>query len=299
MGQYRARRSVLYMPGANARALEKAKTLAADALIFDLEDAVAPEAKPQARAQVAAAVKAGGYGPREVVIRVNALSSDWGGDDLAAAATAGADAVLLPKVQGAEELARARDDLAEAGAPPELALWAMMETPLAVLNAQEIAAAAHANRHPLTVFVMGTNDLAKETRARLEAERAGMVAWLSACVAAARAYGLDIVDGVYNDYKDMDGFQWECEQGLRLGMDGKTLIHPSQIAPANAIFSPDADEVAWARTVLAAFSEPENQGKGVITIEGLMVELLHAEMARRTVAIADAIAALDAQEGAA
>ena len=294
MTTYRPRRSGLYMPASNARALEKAKTLAADAVIFDLEDAVAPEAKPQARAQACAAVQGGGYGRRELVIRVNGMASDWGEADVTAAAAARPDAILIPKVQAAGDLATVRTMLDVAGAPPDLALWAMMETPLAVLNAHDIAAAAPANRYPLTVFVMGTNDLAKETRAELTADRQPVLAWLSGCIAAARAYGLDILDGVYNNFRDEAGLRRECEQGRALGMDGKTLIHPGQIEPCNEIFSPGAEEIDWSRKVLAAFAEPENRGKGVITVEGRMVELLHAEMARRTVAIAEAIEQLQA-----
>ena len=294
MTTYRPRRSGLYMPASNARALEKAKTLAADAVIFDLEDAVAPEAKAQARAQACAAVQGGGYGRRELVIRVNAMASDWGDADIAAAAAARPDAILIPKVQAAGDLSTVRAGLDAAGAPPDLALWAMMETPLAVLNAHDIAAAAPANRYPLTVFVMGTNDLVKETRAELTEDRQPVLAWMSACVVAARAYGLDILDGVYNTFRDEAGLRRECEQGRALGMDGKTLIHPNQIGPCNGIFSPAEEEIDWSRKVLAAFAEPENRGKGVITVEGRMVELLHAEMARRTVAIADAIAQLQA-----
>ena len=294
MTPYRPRRSGLYMPASNARALEKAKTLAADAVIFDLEDAVAPEAKAQARAQACAAVQGGGYGRRELVIRVNAMASDWGDADIAAAAAARPDAILIPKVQAAGDLSTVRAGLDAAGAPPDLALWAMMETPLAVLNAHDIAAAAPANRYPLTVFVMGTNDLVKETRAELTEDRQPVLAWMSACIVAARAYGLDILDGVYNNFRDEAGLRRECEQGRALGMDGKTLIHPNQIGPCNGIFSPAEEEIDWSRKVLAAFAEPENRGKGVITVEGRMVELLHAEMARRTVAIADAIAQLQA-----
>ncbi len=290
MSDYRPRRSALYMPGSNARALEKARTLAADCLLLDLEDAVAPDAKREARGQVAQAVKAGGYGKREIIVRVNGLATEWGEADLAAAAALRPDAILIPKVEEAADLARARARLEQAGADPGIALWAMMETPLAVLNAQAIAAAGPGERYPLAVFVMGTNDLAKETGARLVPGREPMLAWLSICVAAARAYGLDIIDGVYNDFRDEEGLRRECAQGRALGMDGKTLIHPGQIGPCNQIFSPVEEDVAWAGKVIAAFGLPENKGKGAITVEGRMVELLHAEMARRTVAIARAIA---------
>jgi len=285
------RRSVLYMPGANARALEKARTLPADCLLFDLEDSVAPEEKSLARNQVIAAVQAGGYAPREVVIRVNAQSTPWGGEDLRMVAGAGADGLLLPKVDGPEALAEVRKTLADYGAPADLALWAMIETPLAIIHATEIAAAAASERNPLTVFVMGTNDLAKETRAALAPGRTPMLPWLSTCVLAARAYGLDIIDGVFNDFADDAGFAAECEQGRELGMDGKTLIHPSQIEPCNLAFSPSADEVERAREIIAAFGKPENAGKGAISINGRMVERLHADMARRTVALAEAIEA--------
>jgi citrate lyase subunit beta / citryl-CoA lyase len=287
--QIRPRRSVLYMPGSNARALEKAKTLPADCLILDLEDAVAPEAKEPAREQVISAVKGGGYGSREIVIRVNGLATQWGEADLKAAAGAGADAILIPKVQSPEELATARSVLRLAGAPGSQALWAMMETPLAVLNAAAIAAAGP-GEYPLTAFVMGTNDLAKDTRASLGGGRVGMLAWLSTCVAAGRAYGIDILDGVFNGIGDDEGLKAELEQGKLIGMDGKTLIHPSQVEPCNIAFTPPAEEVEWARKIVAAFAEPENAGKGAIRLDGKMVELLHAEMARRTVAIAETIA---------
>lgn len=283
----RPRRSALYMPGSNARALEKAKTLPADVIILDLEDAVAPEAKESARAQVCAAVSAGGYGRREVVIRVNGLDSAWAAADLAAAATSGAAAVLVPKVSSADDVVRISSALA--AAPPALQVWAMIETPLAVLNVGAIAAARSARR--LTCFVLGTNDLVKETRAELDQGRTAALYWLQATVTAARAYGLDVLDGVYNNFKDADALRRECLQGRQLGMDGKTLIHPDQIAVANEIFAPPAAEIAWARRIIAAFDEPQNAGKGVITLDGRMVELLHRDMARRTVAIADAIAA--------
>lgn len=285
----RPRRSVLYMPGSNARALEKAKTLAADALILDLEDAVGPDAKQMAREQVVAAVKGGGYGGREIVIRVNALATPWGEADLRAAAGAGADAILIPKVQAPADLDAVRGVLQGAGVAPSQALWAMMETPLAMLNAAAIGAAGPGT-YPLTAFVMGTNDLAKETRASLGGGRIGMLSWLSTCIAAGRAYGIDVLDGVFNGIGDEAGLRAELDQGRLLGMDGKTLIHPSQIEPCNAVFSPSAEEIEAARKIIAAFALPENAGKGVISLDGRMVELMHAEMAERTVAIADAIA---------
>jgi citrate lyase subunit beta / citryl-CoA lyase len=284
----RPRRSALYMPGSNARALDKARSLAADALIFDLEDAVAPDAKALARDQACAAVRAGGYGPREVVIRVNGLSTEWGRADLAAAAAAGPDAVLIPKVSSAREVAEA-DALLQTYGNRSAHLWAMMETPLAILQPGEIAGAARATR--LSALVMGTNDLAKETRARLLPGRAAMLPWLMTCLAAARAHGVEILDGVWNTIADEAGFRAECEQGRDLGMDGKTLIHPNQLAICNEVFAPDEAEIAWARKVVAAFDLPENAGKGALQLEGRMVERLHADMARRTLSLADAIAA--------
>jgi citrate lyase subunit beta / citryl-CoA lyase len=285
----RPRRSALYMPGSNARALEKAKSLPADVVILDLEDAVAPDAKAAARAGVIAAVKGGGYGSRELVVRINGLDSPWGRDDLAAAASAGADAVLVPKVSTPDDLHKIHAMLI--GAPPALKVWAMMETPLGVLNARDIAAVAKVNGSRLACFIIGTNDLVKETRASLDENRTAGLFWLGAILTAAKAYGLDCLDGVYNDFKDLAGMERESIQGRSLGMDGKTLIHPDQIAVANRIFAPSPEELAKAQAIIAAFTLPENKGKGVITMDGRMVELLHAEMAKRTVAIAAAIAA--------
>jgi citrate lyase subunit beta/citryl-CoA lyase len=287
----RPRRSVLYMPGSNARALEKAKTLAADGVIFDLEDSVAPDAKEAARAQVAAAVKAGGYGAREVFIRVNGVDTPWHADDLAAAAQAAPDAILVPKVAGPEVLEMIGRRLLDMGTDHRTRVWAMIETPLAIFNILAIAAEARDSESRLGGFVMGTNDLAKDTRARLVPGRAPMLAWLSTCVAAARIHGIDILDGVYNDIGNAEGFAAECKQGAELGFDGKTLIHPNQIEPCNQAFSPSEAEVEWARKMIAAFDLPENKSKGVVSIDGRMVERLHADMARRTVAIAEAIAA--------
>jgi citrate lyase subunit beta / citryl-CoA lyase len=286
----RPRRSVLYMPGSNARAIEKARSLAADALILDLEDAVAPDAKAAARQQVCEALRAGGFGRREIFVRINAPDTPWGSDDLAAAAAAVPDVILLPKVSAPEDLAAIGAKLAALGADPKIRIWAMMETPLAILNAKDIAAAARESSTRLSGFVMGTNDLAKDTRAKILPGRAPMLPWLMTCIAAARSFGLDIVDGVYNDIGDAQGFARECAEARDLGFDGKTLIHPSQIEPCNAAFSPTEDEVASARKIIAAFELPENSGKGVVRIDGRMVERLHADMARRTVAIADAIA---------
>lgn len=280
----RPRRSVLYMPGANARALEKARALPADTLILDLEDAVAPDAKTDARERVAEAVKSRGFGHREVVIRVNSIATPWGRADMEAAVAARPDAILIPKVSCAGDIVSAAGFLADGAAGTRL--WAMMETPAAILNAREIAAAGHR----LSCLVLGTNDLLKETRARSDAGRFAAIPWLATCVLAARANGLDVLDGVYNDFRDETGFRAECEQGRSLGMDGKTLIHPRQIAPCNDVFSPSPEEIETARAVIAAFERPEHAGAGVITLDGRMVERLHLEMARRTLAIADAIA---------
>ena len=280
----RPRRSVLYMPGSNARALEKARTLPADALILDLEDAVAPESKELARHQVCDAVKARGFGKREVIVRVNALSTAWGADDLAAAAEARPDAILIPKVSHAKDLADVERRLGGASVD----LWAMIETPLAILKIADIAGAGGR----LACFVMGTNDLVKEFRAQHTPDRLNLVAALGLSVAAARAFGLAVIDGVYNGINDTDGFYVSCRQGRAFGFDGKTLIHPSQIEPCNETFAPSPEEVEAARKIIAAFAKPENKGKGAISLDGRMVELLHAEIARNTVALADAIAAL-------
>jgi len=287
----RPRRSLLYMPGSNARALEKAKTLPADGVILDLEDSVAPDAKEAARAQVADAVKAGGFGAREVFIRVNGVDTPWHADDLAAAAHAAPDAILVPKISNPEMLEMIGRRLLDMGTDHKTRVWAMIETPLAIFNILAIAAEAKDSESRLSGFVMGTNDLAKDTRARLVPGRAPMLGWLSTCVAAARIYGIDILDGVYNDIGNAEGFAMECRQGVELGFDGKTLIHPNQIAPCNTAFSPSPEEVALARKMIAVFDLPENKSKGVISIDGRMVERLHADMARRTVAIAEAIAA--------
>jgi citrate lyase subunit beta/citryl-CoA lyase len=286
----RPRRSMLYMPGSNARALEKAKTLAADGVIIDLEDSVTPDAKEAARAQVAAAVRSGGFGRREVVIRVNGVDTPWHAEDLAAAAHAAPDAILVPKVQSPDTLELIGRRLMDMGTDHKTRVWAMIETPLAIFNILTIAAEARDSESRLAVLVMGTNDLAKDTRARLVPGRAPMLAWLSTCVAAARIHGVDILDGVYNDLANSDGFAMECVQGVELGFDGKTLIHPNQIAPCNTAFSPSKAEVEQARKMIAAFDLPENKGRGVVSIDGRMVERLHADMARRTVAIAEAIA---------
>ena len=283
------RRSALYMPGSNSRALEKSKSVAADIVIMDLEDAVAPDLKATARTQVLAVVAAGGFGRRQVVIRTNGLETPWGLDDLKLAATSNADAVLIPKVSSAAMLADVERVLA--GARPELRVWAMIETPLGVLNAHEIAAASRGPSSRLSCFIIGTNDLVKETRAELDENRTAALYWLSAILTAAKAYDLSVLDGVYNNFKDLDGLLRECQQGRQLGMDGKTVIHPDQIATVNAVFRPSPQEIAAAKRIITAFELPENQGRGVITMDGRMVELLHEAMARRTVEIDQAIGA--------
>ena len=287
MTDFRPRRSCLYMPGANTRALEKAKTLPADTLLLDLEDAVAPDAKAEARAAVAGAVQDGGYGSREIIIRINGLDTEWGLDDLKAAVEAGPDGILAPKVIDGGDIDRLDDALSRAGAPGDFQLWVMIEMPKAILNIQDIAEAVGRTR--LSAFVMGTNDLAKEYRAQATPDRVAFQHALGATMAAARAYDLLAIDGVFNDIKNEDGLKAECEQGRILGFDGKTLIHPSQIEICNTVFSPDPADVEQAKAVIAAFADPENAGKGVLKVNGKMTELLHLEEARRLVAVAEAI----------
>lgn len=277
------RRSVLYMPGSNLRAMQKAQSLPCDAVILDLEDAVAPDQKELARVQVADMVRQKGFGQREVIVRINALSTVWGAADLAAAKAAEPDAILVPKISAPAELAELESRLGDSSAR----LWAMIETPQAILRLEALAAAGGR----LSCFVMGTNDLVKELRGRHTQDRAGIAAALSLAVAAARAYHLAIIDGVYNDIQNLAGFEASCRQGMAFGFDGKTLIHPSQIDPCNQIFAPDAGDVDAARKIIAAFDAPENHGKGAIALDGRMVERLHADIARQTVALADAIAA--------
>ena len=284
----RPRRSFLYMPASNPRALEKARELPVDGLILDLEDAVAPEAKTRARDAVVKALKEG-FGDREVLVRINGLDTLWWVDDIETAASARPDAVLVPKVSSPRQLQDLAARLVDMGTDPHVRVWAMMETPLAVLNVRDIAAAALDSETRLAGFVMGTNDLAKDTGAHIVPGRAPMLPWLMNCLAAARAYGLDILDGVYNDLGNAEGFAEECRQARDLGFDGKTLIHPRQIEPCNQAFSPTPEEVEAARKIIAAFDLPENENKGVIQVDGRMVERLHAEMARRIVTIADAI----------
>ncbi|MEM1149578.1 MAG: CoA ester lyase [Pseudomonadota bacterium] len=289
---HRPRRSALYMPGANTRALEKAKTLAADTLLLDLEDAVAPEAKAEARAAVCSAVETGGYGAREVIIRINGLDTEWGLEDMAAAVAARPDGILAPKVIDGGDIDRLNDAMSRAGAPDTMGLWVMIEMPKAILNIQEIAEAVGRTR--LVGFVMGTNDLAKELRAHPSPDRAAFLFSLGAAVSAARAYGLVALDGVFNDIGNAEGLRAECEHGRALGFDGKTLIHPSQLELCNTVFSPDPEDVSQAAAVIAAFAAPENTGKGVIKVNGKMTELLHLEEARRLVAIQKSIDAFSA-----
>jgi citrate lyase subunit beta/citryl-CoA lyase len=286
----RPRRSVLYMPGANERALEKAQGLPADALILDLEDAVAPDAKDEARERVCTAASSGAYGRREIAIRANGIGTQWHDADVAAIAAAGPDAIVVPKIDSVDDVRAVEAALEAGGAPDRTRIWAMVETPVAMLHAEEIAGCSDR----LAVLVMGTNDLAKELGAEHVPGRQPLLTGLGLCLLAARATGKVILDGVYNDIKDAEGFHAECRQGKQMGFDGKTLIHPSQLDPCNEVFAPSADEVAAAQEVIAAFEEAEREGRGVVTVNGRMIENLHVEQARRTLAQAQAIAALDA-----
>ena len=286
-GELRPRRSVLYMPAANERALEKAKAIPCDAIIFDLEDAVAPDSKPLARDQAVAAVTSGEYGNRELTIRCNGLATPWGSDDLAAAAAAAPAAVVIPKVDSVGYL----DDIAarlDAAGAAGTSIWAMVETPTAIFDVRAIAA------HPrVSVLVTGTNDLARELRAPLGvAGRTNLTPYLATAVLAAREAGKAILDGVFNDVKDADGFAAECRQGVEMGFDGKTLIHPGQVDAANEAWSPTADEIETAKRVIAAFAAAEAEGRGVVTVDGRMIESLHVDNAKRTLAVAQAITAL-------
>lgn len=292
MTAIRPRRSVLYMPGANERALEKAKTLPADSLILDLEDAVAPEAKVEARERVCNVVKAGGYGPRELIIRVNSQDTEWGKADLTAAAHARPNAILAPKITSGDDIRWLDEALSEAGAEAGLGLWVMIETPLSILNIREIAAAAKTTR--LSGFVMGSNDLIKDFRAEPMPGRENLAACYTLAIAAARAFDLLVFDGVYNDIANAEGFAAEAKQARAFGFDGKTLIHPSQVEPCNSIFAPASDAVAQARDVIAAFADPANAGRGVLKVNGKMTELLHLAQAKRMVAVAEAIAVREA-----
>lgn len=282
------RRSVLYMPGANERALEKAKTLPTDALILDLEDAVAPDAKVDARARVCTAASSGEYGKREVTIRVNGIGTRWHEEDLRAVAKAGPAAVVVPKINSAADVRTIERALEAAGAPEHTKIWAMVETPIAMLHAEEIASSSER----LTVLVMGTNDLAKELHAEHVPGRAPLLGGLSLALLAARAAGKEILDGVYNDVADLGGFQDECIQGRQLGFDGKTLIHPTQIEPCNNAFAPSEEEITLSRRIIEAFEEAQHEGRGVVTVDGRMIENLHVDNARRVLAVAQAIGAL-------
>ena len=278
----RVLRSALYMPSSNTRALDKARTLPCDAVIFDLEDAVAPDAKESAREQACAAVRSGAYGRRTLTVRCNGLDTPWGRADLEAAAAAGPAAVVVPKVSGPDHLAQVA-----AVTGPDTRIWAMVETPAGVLAAREIA------EHPqVDVLVVGTNDLAKELRARLVPGRAPLLPHLAAVLLAARAAGVDVLDGVYNDVRDLEGFSAECRQGAELGFDGKTLVHPGQVEIANRAWAPSEDDVEHAGRVIAAFEQAQREGRGVVTVDGRMVENLHVDEARRTLATAEAVAAL-------
>ncbi|HEX3595342.1 MAG TPA: CoA ester lyase [Polyangiaceae bacterium] len=285
MTQVRPRRSVLYMPGSNARAQEKAKSLPCDGIIFDLEDATAADAKATARETVCASVANGGYGGRELIIRVNGLDTPWGRDDVAAAAKAGPDAILLPKVERAEQVKELESLMLQHGAPAKTSIECMMETPLGILNAKEIAGASRR----IACLVLGTSDLTKDLHARHTRERLPMLTSLALCLLAGRAYGLSLLDGVYLDLNDADGFKASCTQGLELGFDGKTLIHPSQIEPCNEVFSPSAAELEHARKIILAHQQAEKEGKGVVLVDGKLVENLHVENAKRLVGMAEAI----------
>ncbi|HLM64032.1 MAG TPA: CoA ester lyase [Acidimicrobiales bacterium] len=286
----RPRRSVLYMPGANERALEKAAGLPADALILDLEDAVAPDAKASARDRVCEAATSGRYGRREVAIRVNGIGTPWHDDDVRAVAAAGPAAVVVPKVDSAEAVHAIEKALEAGGAPERTVIWAMLETPVATLHAEEVCAASER----VAVLVMGTNDLAKELQAEHVPGRQPLLAGLGLSLLAARATGKVILDGVYNDIKNAAGFEAECLQGRQMGFDGKTLIHPSQLEPCNRVFAPTEAEIDRSQRIIEAFEQAEAEGRGVVTVDGRMIENLHVEQARRTLAVTAAIAALEA-----
>ncbi|MCT2399471.1 HpcH/HpaI aldolase/citrate lyase family protein [Novosphingobium mangrovi (ex Huang et al. 2023)] len=283
----RPRRSALYLPASNAKAIAKARTLPCDIVVLDLEDAVAPELKAEARAAAVAAVEEGGFGHREVAIRANGIDTEWGAEDIAAIAASKADAVLVPKVGCTQDIGRYEEALEKA--PSSMQLWAMIETCEAMFNLKDIAAMAPSSR--LSLWIMGTNDLAKEMRAQLTPCRTPFLPFLSMAVAAARAHGLAILDGVCNEFRDLDVFEAEARQGLMFGFDGKSLIHPAQVDPCNTVFSPGEADLAWARAVIEAFKQPENQGKGAIRVDGKMTELLHLEQAKRLVSVAERIAA--------
>jgi citrate lyase subunit beta/citryl-CoA lyase len=288
----RPRRSLLFMPGSNPRALEKARTLPADGIILDLEDAVAPDAKASARDAIAQAVTAGGFGKREVLIRINALDSPWWIDDVTMAGKAKPDGILVPKISSVEDLSAIADRLSDINADMSIKVWAMIETSRAILHAEEIAASSRDSETRLAGFVFGPNDIARETRIRMMPGRAAMIPMITHCILATRLHGLEILDGPYSDFSNATGFAEEATQGRDIGFDGKTLIHPGQIEACNKIFTPPAEEVAQARRIIAAFEQPDNAKRGAIQLDGKMVERLHADMAKRTIAISDAIAAM-------
>ena len=281
----RPRRSVMYMPGSNARALEKSKSVAADGLIFDLEDAVAPDAKDSARKQVCEAIHGGGYGQRELVVRVNGLSTPWGREDIVEACQTGTHALLLPKVQGAGYIREVLSIMDVAGAPESMAVWCMMETPLAMLHAERIASATPR----IGALVMGTSDLTKDLAAQHTRDRLPMITSLGICMLAARAFDISILDGVHLDLQDMDAYEAICHQGHDMGFDGKTLIHPKQIEAANTIFGPTEEEVSWSKRIIGAHSEASAHGKGVVVVDGQLIENLHVQEARRVLQLAEAI----------
>ena len=288
----RPRRSVLYMPGSNARALEKGRTLAADGLILDLEDAVAPDAKETARDQIRSTIKQGGYGKRELIVRVNAIDTAWGHDDLVAAATMGADAVLLPKVESESTVHQAQEIMATAGGPDDLAIWCMMETPLGMLHAEEIS---HASPR-IGALVMGTSDLAKDLQCAHTMDRIPFMTSLGMCMLAARAAGIGILDGVHLNLNDDGGFEHACKQGAELGFDGKTLIHPKTIDATNKAFAPPPNIIEWSKKIIAAHAEAASEGKGLVVVEGQLIENLHVLNAKRLVTLAEAIAEMDADQ---
>ncbi|WP_340116055.1 CoA ester lyase [Pelagibius sp. 7325] len=285
----RPRRSVLYMPGSNARALEKGRGLPADGLILDLEDAVAPDAKETARRQIVEALQQGGYGKREIVVRVNALDSAWGKDDVKAIATSGADAILLPKVETAAMIHALEKLMDAAGAPKSMGIQCMMETPLGMLNAKEVAGASPR----ITCLVMGTSDLVKDLQAAHTPQRLPVLTGLGLCILAARAHGIAITDGVHLDLSDDEGFAAQCRQGKELGFDGKTLIHPKTIAKANEIFAPSEEEIDWSHKIIAAHAQASAEGQGVVVVDGKLIENLHVESAKRLVALSNAIKELE------
>lgn len=282
----RPRRSVLYMPGSNARALEKGRDLKADVLIMDLEDAIPPNAKETARSQILDALREGGYGHRELIIRVNAIDSPWGKEDIATMATSGAHGLLLPKVDGAIMVQEAEALMIASKAPNDMSLWSMMETPLGILHSEEIAFSSSR----MAGFVLGTSDLAKDIHCTYTRERMPMITSLGLCILAARAAGIAIIDGVHPDLTDDNGFEFSCRQGLEMGFDGKSLIHPKTIDMANDVFSPSEDDLRWSRTIIAAYGQAKKVGKGVVVIDGKVIEELNVQNAKRLVAMADVIA---------